>query len=80
METTKNTQIEVVTKGLLDQDHQEKRHKVLICDIQQESLKETPLNLPTGKSKKRLRKSPKKKNERNTIKTSGTTPNHLYIP
>jgi hypothetical protein len=67
METTENTQIEAVLEGLLDQDHQSKRHKVLICDIQQESLKETPQNFPTecprkrnapklphGKSKKRL--------------------------
>jgi hypothetical protein len=61
METTKNTQIEVISKGLLDQDHQAKRHKVLICDIQQESLKETPPKLPHGKSKKRLQKSPKGK-------------------
>jgi hypothetical protein len=68
MGTTENTQIEVVSEGLLDQDHQEKRHKVLICDIQQEFLKETPSNLPHGKSKKRLRKSPKRKNGRNTTK------------
>jgi hypothetical protein len=39
METTENTQIEVVLEGLLDQDHQAKRHKVLIRDIQQESFK-----------------------------------------
>jgi hypothetical protein len=57
METTENTQIEAVSEGLLDQDHQAKRHKVLIHDIQQESLKETPPNLPHRNSKKRLRKS-----------------------
>jgi hypothetical protein len=61
METTENTQIEAVSEGLLDQDHQAKRHKVLIRDIQQESLKETPSNPPHGNSKKRLRKSPKRK-------------------
>jgi hypothetical protein len=61
METTENTQIEAVSEGFLDPDHQAKRHKVLIRDIQQESLKETSLKLPTGKSKKRLRKSPKRK-------------------
>jgi hypothetical protein len=55
-------------------------HKVLICDIQQESLKETPLKLPHGDSKKKLRKSPKRKNGRNTKKPLGTTLNHLYIP
>jgi ribosomal protein L25 (general stress protein Ctc) len=69
METTENTKIEAVSEGLLDQDHQAKKHKVLVCDIQQESLKETPLKLPHENSKKRLRKSPKTKNGRNTIKT-----------
>jgi hypothetical protein len=68
METTENTQIEAVSEGLLDQDHQAKRNKVLIHDIQQESLKETPPKLPRGNSKKRLRKSQKKENGRNTIK------------
>jgi hypothetical protein len=52
----------------LDQDHQEKRNKVLIRDIQQESLKEMPSKLPHGKSKKKLRKSPNRKNGRNTTK------------
>jgi hypothetical protein len=64
METTEITQIEAGSEGLLDQGHQAKRHKVLICDIQQESLKETPQNFPTEIP----RKSPKRKNERNTIK------------
>jgi hypothetical protein len=68
METTENTQIEAVSEGLLDQDHQAKRHKVLIRDIQQESLKETPSKLPHRNSKKRHRKSPKRKNGRNTNK------------
>jgi hypothetical protein len=68
METTENSQIEAVSEGLLDQGHQAKRHKVLIRDIQQESLKETPSNPPHGNSKKRLRKSPKRKNGRNTNK------------
>jgi hypothetical protein len=54
METTENTQIEAVLEDLLDQDHQVKRHKVLIRDIQQESLKKTPPKLPHGNSKKRL--------------------------
>jgi ribosomal protein L25 (general stress protein Ctc) len=68
METTENIQIKAVSESLLDQDHQEKRHKVLIRDIQQESLKETPLKLPHGNPKKRPRKSPKRKNGRNTTK------------
>jgi hypothetical protein len=67
METTENTQIEVVSEGLLDQGHQAKRH-VLTRDIQQESHKETLPNLPHGKSKKRPRKSPKRKNGSNTSK------------
>jgi ribosomal protein L25 (general stress protein Ctc) len=68
METTENIQIKAVSESLLDQDHQEKRHKVLIRDIQQESLKETPPKLPHGNPKKRPRKSPKRKNGRNTTK------------
>jgi hypothetical protein len=67
MESTENTQIETVSDGLLDQGHQEKRPKVLICDIQQESLKETPPKLPIEIPRKRPRKSPKRKNRRNTI-------------
>jgi hypothetical protein len=47
METTESTQIEAVSEGLLEQDHQEKGHKVLIRDILQESLKEMPQNFPT---------------------------------
>jgi hypothetical protein len=53
METTENIQIEAISEGLLEQDHQAKRHKVLIRDIQQESLEEMPPKLPTGNSKKR---------------------------
>jgi hypothetical protein len=34
MKTTEITQIEAISEGLLDQDHQAKRHKVLIHDIQ----------------------------------------------
>jgi hypothetical protein len=64
----------------LEQDHQAKRHKVLIYDIQQESLKETSPKLPHIKSKKRLRKSPKRENGKNTNKPPGTSPNLLYIP
>jgi hypothetical protein len=67
MKTTENTQIEAVSKSLLDQDHQAKRHKVLIREIQQESLKEMPPKLPNRNPKKRPRKSPKRK-------TRGTQP------
>jgi hypothetical protein len=68
METTKDHKIEAISKGLLEQDHQEKRHNVIICDIQQESLKEIPPKLSHKNSKKRLRKSPKRKNGKNTNK------------
>jgi hypothetical protein len=53
METIEITQIEAILEGLLDQDCQEKRHKVLICEIQQESLKEMRPKLPHGNPKKR---------------------------
>jgi hypothetical protein len=59
METTENTQIEAVSEGLLDQNNQAKRHKVLIRDIQPESLKEMPPKLSHGNPKKRPRKSSK---------------------
>jgi hypothetical protein len=70
METTENTQIEAVLEGLLDQDHQAKRHKVLIRDIQQESLKETPRKIPYGNSKKNSSENHQKG------KTVGTQPSH----
>jgi hypothetical protein len=54
MKTTENTQIEAVSKGLLEQDHLTKRHKVLIRHIQQESLKEMPPKLSTEIPRKRL--------------------------
>jgi hypothetical protein len=68
MNSTENRQIEAVSEGLLKQDHQAKTHMVLICDIQQESLKETPPKLPHGNSKKRLQKSPKRENGKNANK------------
>jgi hypothetical protein len=68
METTENTQIEAVSEGLLEQDHQAKRHKVLMCDIQQESLKKTPPKVPHGNSKQKPQKLPKRKNGRSTNK------------
>jgi hypothetical protein len=47
METTDNTQIEAVSEGLLDQDHQAKRHKVLIRDIQKNPSKKRSQNFHT---------------------------------
>jgi hypothetical protein len=66
--STENHQIEAISEGLLEQDHQARRHKVLICDIQQESLKETLPKLLHRNSKKRLRKSPKRENGKNINK------------
>jgi hypothetical protein len=67
METTENTQIKAVSEDLLDQGHQAKRHKVLIRDIQQESLKERPQNFPT--------ETPRKDPENHQKgKTGGTQP------
>jgi hypothetical protein len=66
--SSKNHQIEAVSEGLLEQDHQAKRHKVLIRVIQQESLKEMPPKLFHKNYKKRLRKSPKRKHGKNTDK------------
>jgi hypothetical protein len=56
METTEITQIEAILEGLLDQDHQVNRHKDLIRDIQQESLKENGPKIPPWKF---LEKAPK---------------------
>jgi hypothetical protein len=85
IETTKNTQIEAVLEGLLDQDYQAKRHKVLIRDIQQESLKETPLKLLHGNSKKKAPKITKKEKQeehnqalRNHAESSKHTMKGLY--
>jgi hypothetical protein len=63
METTENIQIEAVSEGLLDQDHQAKRHKVLIRDFQQESLKETPQNFPRKSQEKTPKITRKEKRE-----------------
>jgi hypothetical protein len=64
METTENTQIGAISEGLMEQDHQEKRHKVLIRDIQQESLKETPPKLPHGIPSKGSENHQKEKREK----------------
>jgi hypothetical protein len=50
----------------LDQNHQAKRHKVVIRDIQQESLKETPSNPLHGKSKKKSSENHQKGKTRGT--------------
>jgi hypothetical protein len=47
METNENIQIEDISEGLLEQDHQAKRHKVLTLDIQKNPSKKHPQNLPT---------------------------------
>jgi hypothetical protein len=63
-----NHQIEAVSEGSLEQDHQEKRHKVLIHDIQQEPLKKMSQNFSTKIPRKGSEKSPKRKNGKNTNK------------
>jgi hypothetical protein len=61
MENIENTQIEAISEGLLEQDHQEKRHEVLIRDIQQKSLKQIPSKLPHRNSNKRPRTKKEKR-------------------
>jgi hypothetical protein len=77
---SKTTKIEGLPTGFEGQDHKEKRHTILMCEFQNKSRKETPPNPSHENPKKRLRKTPKKTNGRDTIKPWGTTPNHLYIP
>jgi hypothetical protein len=66
--STENHQIEAVSEGLFEQDHQARMHNILICDIQQESFNKTLSKLLHGNSKKRLRKSPKRENRKNINK------------
>jgi hypothetical protein len=72
METIENTKIEAVSEGFLEQDHQAKKHKVLIRDIQQESLKETPQSFPT--------ENPRKGPENHQKGKTGGTPTSLEEP
>jgi hypothetical protein len=60
--SNENHQIEELSTGLEGQGHQEKRHKVLMCDSHTKSHKETPPKLRHENPKKRLRKSPKREN------------------
>jgi hypothetical protein len=54
--------------GFGGEGHQEKRHKVLMSDSHTKSRKETPRKLHHENPKKRLRKSPKRENGRDTSK------------
>jgi hypothetical protein len=72
METTENTQVEAVSEGLLEQDHQAKRHKVLIRDIQQEPSKKRLQNLPT--------ENPRKGSENHQKRKTGGTQSSLEKP
>jgi hypothetical protein len=65
---SKTTKIEGLPPGFEGQDHQENRHTNLMCDSQNKSRKETPPKPSHENPKKKLRKSPKKTNERDTIK------------
>jgi hypothetical protein len=68
MKNTNTTKIDGLPTGFEGQDHQEKRHTKFICDSQNKSRKETPPNPSHDYPKKRLRKSPKKRNGTDTIK------------
>jgi hypothetical protein len=63
---SENHQIESDSRGLLGKCHQAKRHTVLICDAQQEYLKETPQNV----SMKITRKGPKNHQKGKTGETT----------
>jgi hypothetical protein len=65
---SKTTKINGLPTGFEGQDHQEKRHTNLMCDSQNKSRKEKPPRPSHENPKKRLRKSLKKTNERDTIK------------
>jgi hypothetical protein len=47
METTKNTQIEAISGGLLDQDHQAKRTRSSYVTSSKNPSKKCPQNFPT---------------------------------
>jgi hypothetical protein len=72
METTENTQNKAVSEGLLDQDHQEKRHKVLICDIQKNPSKKRPQIFPP--------KNPRKGSENHQKGKTGGTQSRFEEP
>jgi hypothetical protein len=65
---SKTTKIRGFPTGFEGQDHQEKRHTNLMCDFQNKSHKETPPNPSHENPRKRLQKSPKKTNGRDTTK------------
>jgi hypothetical protein len=77
---SKTTKIEGLPTGFERQDHQEKRHTNLMCDSQNKYRKETPPKASHENTKKELWKSPKRENGKDTIKSRGIMPNHLYIP
>jgi hypothetical protein len=66
--SNENHQIGELSTGLEGQGHQEKRHKVLMCDSHTKSRKETPPKLYHKNPKKKPRKSPKRENGRDTTK------------
>jgi hypothetical protein len=63
---SKNQQIKADSREFLGQNHQAKRHKVLIRDTQQESRKKSSSKLCHENHKKELRKSPKRKMRKET--------------
>jgi hypothetical protein len=67
--SNENHQIGELSTGLEGQCHQGKRHKVLMCDSRTKSRKEMPPKIRHENPKKRLRKSPKRENGRDTTKS-----------
>jgi hypothetical protein len=65
---SKTTKIEGLPTGFEGKDHQQKRHTNLMCDSQNKSCKEAPPKPSRENPNKRIRKSPKKTNGRDTIK------------
>jgi hypothetical protein len=66
-EELETTKIDDLPTGFEGQYHQEKMHTSLMCDSKNKSRRETPLKPSHENPMKRLRKSPKKTNRRDTI-------------
>jgi hypothetical protein len=67
VKNSKTTKIDDLPTGFEEQYHQEKMHTSLMCDSKNKSCRETPLKPSHENPMKRLRKSPKKTNRRDTI-------------
>jgi hypothetical protein len=74
-----NPQIEHLFPRICEGNHKEKNHKGFMHTFPTKSPRERPQIHHMKIAKKRLWKSPNKKNGTDTLKPWGTTPNHLYI-